>query len=86
VKQLRVSRRAQLSAQLRAFEPKPVQPEPSRNYVAMHSEDGAGDQPFRPRVTWGRLWAAENDGRGATFHFTWPAAAAEELKVPAAGT
>jgi hypothetical protein len=72
VKQLRVSRRAQLSAQLRAFGPKPAQPKPSRNCLAKHSEDGAGDQPFRPRVTWGRLWAAASDGRGATFHFTLP--------------
>ena len=33
----------------------------------------------------GRLWAAANDGRGATFHFTLPTAA-ETLQVPATGT
>jgi PAS domain S-box-containing protein len=33
----------------------------------------------------GRLWAAANDGRGATFHFTLPTAA-EILQVPATGT
>jgi hypothetical protein len=32
----------------------------------------------------GRLWAAANDGRGATFHFTLPTAA-EILQVPATG-
>jgi C4-dicarboxylate-specific signal transduction histidine kinase len=32
----------------------------------------------------GRLWAAANDGRGATFYFTLRAAA-EEVKVPAEG-
>jgi PAS domain S-box-containing protein len=33
----------------------------------------------------GRLWAAANDGRGATFHFTLPTAA-EILQLPATGT
>jgi len=33
----------------------------------------------------GRLCATANDGRGATFHFTLPAAA-EAAKVPATGT
>ena len=33
----------------------------------------------------GRLWAAANGGRGATFHFTLPTAA-EILQVPATGT
>jgi len=33
----------------------------------------------------GRLWAAANDGRGATFHFILPTAA-EILQVPATGT
>jgi signal transduction histidine kinase len=33
----------------------------------------------------GRLWATANNGRGATFHFTLPAAAGT-LQVPATGT
>jgi PAS domain S-box-containing protein len=33
----------------------------------------------------GRLWATANNGRGATFHFTFPTAA-EILQVPATGT
>ena len=33
----------------------------------------------------GRIWATPNDERGATFHFTLPAAA-ETLQVPATGT
>ena len=34
----------------------------------------------------GRLWATANSGRGATFHFTLPTAAAQEVNVPAMGT
>ncbi len=34
----------------------------------------------------GRLWAAANEGRGATFHFTLPARLAEAARVPATGT
>jgi signal transduction histidine kinase len=33
----------------------------------------------------GRLWAAANNGRGATFHFTLPTAA-EGVKLPPTGT
>jgi C4-dicarboxylate-specific signal transduction histidine kinase len=33
----------------------------------------------------GSLWATSDNGRGATFHFTLPTAA-EQVKVPAAGT
>jgi C4-dicarboxylate-specific signal transduction histidine kinase len=33
----------------------------------------------------GRLWATANDGRGATFHFTFPTAA-ETPQMPATGT
>jgi signal transduction histidine kinase len=29
----------------------------------------------------GRLWATANEGRGATFHFTVPSAAANALQV-----
>jgi len=34
----------------------------------------------------GRLWATANSGRGATFHFTLPTTAAQEVNVPSMET